>query len=118
MIMRFLFMALLFALAAPSVAAQHIQVDVRKRTRLNGFQGERVSIHTPVLQPGTSVSIAPGIYQLQQDKMPCVVPDTKEVVAIPNVLSELKLAAVAPIPNPATRQGMENVEGLKTPGSK
>ncbi|HVG40246.1 MAG TPA: hypothetical protein VM888_01445 [Chitinophagaceae bacterium] len=31
---------------------------------------------------------APGTYKLRQDNMPCIVPDTKEIAAVPNAWSQ------------------------------
>jgi hypothetical protein len=42
----------------------------------------------------------PGVYNLPQDNMPCIVPDTKEIAAIPNVLTNKEIPFISKIPNP------------------
>jgi hypothetical protein len=45
---------------------------------------------------------APGIYRLPIDRMPCIVPDTKELAVIPNAWkAPITLPYSATIPNPA-----------------
>lgn len=50
----------------------------------------------------------PGVYRLPQDGMPCIVPDTKEVAAIPNGFkgkASIPFTGNPPrIPNPSTTQ--------------
>jgi len=56
----------------------------------------RLTFSKPLKSP------APGIYSMQQDGMPCIIPDTKEITPIPNAW---KGAVTIPfsgnIPNPA-----------------
>jgi len=44
----------------------------------------------------------PGVYRMPQDGMPCVVPDTKEIAAMPNAWKgKLGMPYQGRIPNPA-----------------
>lgn len=53
----------------------------------------------------------PGVYRLQQDGMPCIVPDTKDIAAMPNAFKgEIKVPFVAKpphIPNAAPLQSFQ-----------
>jgi hypothetical protein len=42
----------------------------------------------------------PGVYNLPQDNMPCIVPDTKEIAAIPNAVLKIENPFISKIPNP------------------
>ena len=42
-----------------------------------------------------------GIHYLPQDGMPCIVPDTEDIVAIPNAWSKVEVPFIYKIPNPA-----------------
>ena len=42
----------------------------------------------------------PGIYYLPQDNMPCLVPDTKDIAAIPNAWPQAQVPFKSAIPNP------------------
>ena len=44
---------------------------------------------------------APGIYQLRQDRMPCIIPDTREIAPIPNAWKAVTMPFSGNIPNPA-----------------
>lgn len=45
----------------------------------------------------------PGVYALPQDNMPCLVPDTKEIAAIPNAWGKLSVPFISNIPNPGLK---------------
>jgi hypothetical protein len=46
----------------------------------------------------------PGIYYLPQDNMPCLVPDNKDIAAIPNTWPNVQVPFKTNIPNP----GLQN----------
>ena len=41
----------------------------------------------------------PGIYSLPQDRMPCIVPDTRSIVSIPNAFPNVSVPFITTIPN-------------------
>lgn len=88
----------LFALCALSQTAfSQIDQDEIVKERLEelyreGLDGGKVRCYSLPLKPGggygqnlESIGLRkPGIYALPQDRMPCIVPDTGGIVAIPN----------------------------------
>ena len=46
----------------------------------------------------------PGIYRLSQDGMPCLIPDTKDIAAIPNAVPRVEVPFRSRIPNGAPLQ--------------
>lgn len=51
-----------------------------------------------------SMKEEPGIYYLPQDNMPCIVPGTKDLAAIPNAWPRAQIPFNSTIPNP----GLQN----------
>ena len=45
----------------------------------------------------------PGVYALPHDNMPCLVPDTKDIAAIPNVWRNPSVPFISNIPNPGLK---------------
>ena len=97
--MRLLF-SLCFAAASLSSAAQSDDVHLRQQFRdaINKRLAEERVQNTFRKAPDTSglrpthplaTRKAPGVYALPQDNMPCVVPDTKDVAAIPNAAHQV-----------------------------
>ncbi|MDB5197994.1 MAG: hypothetical protein JWP88_2365 [Flaviaesturariibacter sp.] len=46
-----------------------------------------------------SVPVKPGVYNLPQDGMPCVVPDTEGIAAMPNAVKVVKVPFRSQMPN-------------------
>lgn len=46
----------------------------------------------------------PGVYALPQDNMPCLVPDIKDIAAIPNAWPRPKVPFKSAIPNPGLKE--------------
>lgn len=46
-----------------------------------------------------SKNAAPGVYALPLDRMPCLVPDTKDIAVIPNAGLQYKQPVIGRIPN-------------------
>lgn len=61
-----------------------------------------------------SMKQAPGIHYLPQDNMPCLVPDTKDMAAIPNAWPHVQLPFQSAIPNP----GLQNKPLVDRPKDK
>ncbi len=49
----------------------------------------------------------PGVYALPQDGMPCIVPYTDDIVAIPNAMPQKKAVPFGKIPNATPQTGEE-----------
>jgi hypothetical protein len=94
--MKLLF-SLLFATASFTVSAQVLGPDVEKqidesiRKRVEEDKARKMGPSHPLLkleplpqQQARLVPSKPGVYALPQDNMPCVVPDTGSIAAIPN----------------------------------
>ena len=56
----------------------------------------------------------PGVYHLPQDNMPCFVPDTKEIAAIPNAWPDVQVPFQSKMPNP----GLKNKPLIEQPKDK
>lgn len=83
-----------------------------------GFKNGRYFIKPPndsgIVRNGISLPAKkkPGVYRLQQDGMPCIVPDTKDIAAMPNAFKgEAKVPFLAQpprIPNAAAPKTFPN----------
>lgn len=49
----------------------------------------------------------PGVYALPQDNMPCIVPYTADIVAIPNAMPQKEVVPFGKIPNATPQTGEE-----------
>ena len=93
--MKLLF-SLLLVTASFTVSAQVLGHDVEKqieesiRKRVEEDKARRMGPSHPLLKleaphkPERLVPSEPGVYALPQDNMPCVVPDTNGIAAMPN----------------------------------
>jgi hypothetical protein len=104
---------ILFALCAFSQTAfSQIDQDESVKNRLEelyreGLDGEKLRRFTLPQKPGgvyeqqldVAGSRKPGIYSLPQDRMPCIVPDTGGLVAIPNAFPTAVVPFKTTIPN-------------------
>ncbi len=101
-----------FALFSGTLIAQITTEDVLKRLESldgNHFkkQGNSNLLHTPktfsIDNKKTEIfyNTEPTVYSLVQDGMPCIVPDSRAVVAIPNSFSNVVVPFKSAIPNAA-----------------
>lgn len=64
--------------------------------------------------PGLAKKPKAGIYRLPQDGMPCIVPDTKDIVAMPNAFKGMVktpfMAAPPRIPNAVTPKPLPDTQ--------
>ena len=104
---------LVFSLSACSfsVAAQVDQEEVLKNKMeelyRGGLDGEKLRRFSTPQMPGGVYqqnldvigSRKPGIYSLPQDRMPCIVPDTGNIVLIPNAFPNVSVPFITTIPN-------------------
>lgn len=98
--MKLLF-SLLLMTASLTVSAQVLGPDVEKqieesiRKRVEEDKARRMGHSHPLLKfeaPGEKerlVPSTPGVYALPQDGMPCIVPDTNSIAAMPNAAPEV-----------------------------
>lgn len=107
--MKPLFLLLTFTAAAMAAQAQEFKPDMQKliKSYVENQKGkERFSAPTakesPIYKPGETGK--PGVYALKQDGMPCIVPNTKDIAAIPNAFANKQLSKLAQIPNAAPQQ--------------
>ena len=94
-----------------SASSQTFEVDVPKIMKrseaLKLFRNTTPpqKIHKDSLMEKFRVSVIgkkanPGVYYLPQDNMPCLVPDTKDIAAIPNAWPHVQVPFKSAIPNP------------------
>jgi hypothetical protein len=115
-------MKLVFAvaslLAGPALHAQEFQPDLQKiidNSRLSRLKQDTLGqipnafgYHLPSLEPKV-VKPAPGIYSLPQDGMPCIVPDTQNIAAMPNATRREVTPPANRIPNGVKgKRGLQN----------
>jgi hypothetical protein len=94
--MKLLFTTL-FTAASLSLCAQVAEADIEKqiresiRKRVEEDNARKMGPSHPLLkieplpeQQARLVPKEPGVYALPQDNMPCIVPDTNRIAAIPN----------------------------------
>ena len=101
---------LFFTAFAATAAAQeftpnlqpHIKGFIEKQKAQEKFSAPELN-ELPVLKPGEARK--PGVYALPQDGMPCMVPYTADIVAIPNAFPKKELPRLGKIPNAAPQTG-------------
>jgi hypothetical protein len=54
-----------------------------------------------------SPNYKPGVYALRQDGMPCIVPNTADIAAIPNAMPQKQVVRLGKIPNATPQTGEE-----------
>lgn len=105
-------------LISSALFAQNKEEATKKQEALQLKLNEFIASH-PILKnqllPKDSITIipgkrtlTPGTYFLRQDNMPCIVPDTKEIAAIPNTAPSITLPFKTTIPNPSQKLKIEN----------
>ena len=75
----------------------------------------KTDLHTLAPNLGVEgwVQTKPGVYALPQDNMPCVVPNTKDIAQIPNVMGLKSSVAFGQIPNATPQTGEELRQNFK-----
>jgi len=108
-----LLLALLLCFITSAAFAQIRSEDIIKRlesANSNQFKKleSRKLVFTPkpsnITKTETPFKTEPGVYFLQQDGMPCLVPDVASIAAIPNVFSNVVVPFKPSIPNAAPLQ--------------
>jgi len=107
--MRLFFFVLLFCGKIPVAAAQAVEPDIKKLIEKN--QLSLLKLQAPGLVPQIPHTVTKQQTSLP-GTMPCVVPDTSGLAAMPNALPERNVPAVAAIPNPGLKQGMTFLKSL------
>jgi hypothetical protein len=95
-----------------SSSAQEFKVDVPKIMKQSDVLKKHYEIGKSVNKDSLikkfkdyfSMKSNAGIYYLTQDNMPCIVPDTKDIAAIPNAWPNVQIPFKTTIPNP----GLQN----------
>lgn len=104
----------IFTTAAATAGAQEVNPELKKK--LDEYLQKRApnAIPNPQLKslaPGLGINAGqnrkPGVYALPQDGMPCIVPDTNDIVQIPNALPKKDLPKLGQIPNVTPQTGEE-----------
>jgi hypothetical protein len=108
--MKPLLLLLTFTTAAIAAQAQEFEPDMQKL--LKSYIAKQKGKETfsapnekgfPAYKQGETHK--PGVYALPQDGMPCIVPSTAGIVAIPNAFSKKEAPKLGQIPNAAPRTG-------------
>lgn len=108
--MKLLLLAAFTVLYLSSSAQQSFQVDVPKVMKqsdvLKKLNMKSISKDTLIkkFKDYLSMKQNPGIYYLPQDNMPCLVPDTKDIAAIPNAWPHPSVPFKGTIPNPGLQE--------------
>jgi hypothetical protein len=92
--------------------AQEFKVDVPKIMKHSGilkqWNSSKRSLNRDSLIRGFqnffTMKHNPGVYNLPQDNMPCVVPDTEDVSTMPNPWLQPEAPFKSAIPNPGLRE--------------
>lgn len=96
---------MLFIATGATAAAQLSDTDLKKIFEKNKRLLQKPNIQTPTLQLNRNDKA--GVLSLRQDNMPCFVPDTRAIAAIPNAMPQLQIPAIAAIPNPALKRNLQ-----------
>jgi hypothetical protein len=108
--MKALLLAAFVFFSLDAAAQQNGDSTMKKlREQLNQYQGKKLNVSPlrPLLldtfqlrnKSFTLPGKKPGVYPLRQDRMPCIVPDTNALVAIPNAFGKPVLPFRTEIPN-------------------
>ena len=104
-LLLFVFMV---CVATASAQQQKLQQQKKKELAITNkdFKGTNrkvffsdTALNVPQAQRNIMAQRKPGIYALPLDGMPCIVPDTKSIVAIPNAFIKKDLPKLGKIPN-------------------
>ena len=105
-----IFIAVLFA----SMAMAQSKEDVlQKKWQISMYKKQLDSTGKIVLHYIPTQYVAPGLYTLKQDKMPCKVPNTKAIAPMPNAVAKVqkRFNGIMPNPYPADPLFNEDVIG-------
>ena len=102
-------------LMATGLSAQEFQPDINKLIAQSPFSKIKQDTAKPRLRPFTldlnmlapkavKPKPNPGVYALPQDGMPCIVPDTDAIAAMPNAAKDTKVPPTNRMPNAAPNQ--------------
>ncbi len=94
--------------------AQVFKPDIKKladKAAAQNFQKQnkplvfKARLRQPIVT-STSIKREPGVYALPIDNMPCVVPDTKDIAAMPNALSHFPSLLAGRMPNKGSKNAI------------
>ena len=115
--MKILLLAL-FTTFAATASAQGLDPEMKKKFEEYLQKGnkdvvlkENGSIVVPYAAKRGETKNLPGVYTLPQDGMRYLVPNTKDIAPIPNVMTRLPDVALGKIPNAAAPDGLELLKG-------
>lgn len=87
---------------------QKLQAILDKQKGNNDFVlKEDGSIVVPYKAKKAETNKRSGVYSLPQDGMPCIVPDTKNIAAIPNAFVKKETLKLGQIPNATPQTGQQ-----------
>jgi len=95
---------------ATGLCAQEFQPDINKLIAQSPFAKVKKDTAKPRLLPRTLnlnmlgskvIKRKPGVYTLPQDGMPCIVPDTNSIAAMPNAAKAISVPPANRMPNAA-----------------
>jgi hypothetical protein len=103
-----------FVLTAANLYSQEFQPDLNKliaRSKLSSIKKDTskptlrhpFTLDLKMLAP-KSFNREPGVHALPQDGMPCIVPDTKRIAAMPNAATKHRVPPANRIPNATPEQ--------------
>lgn len=103
-----------FVLTVTNLSAQEFQPDINKLIERSKFSTIKKDTSKPTLRhpfafdlkllAPKSFNREPGVYTLPQDGMPCIIPDTQSIAAIPNATKNSQVPPANRIPNAASEQ--------------
>jgi hypothetical protein len=108
-----LFIAVIIGYSSTGAAQESVTKGLKEKGKLQQFPGVKPTSerNLQAMQPN---KLSPGIYKLPQDNMTCIVPDTKDVVAMPNAASQVKIFFKTNIPNGyKSKVGIKDKNGSK-----
>lgn len=105
---------LAFVITVTNLYAQEFQPDINKliaHSKVSSFKKDTskttprqpLALDLKLLTPRV-LKLQPDTHALPQDGMPCIVPDTKSIAAIPNAAKDDQTPPVNRIPNAASEQ--------------
>lgn len=111
--MKILLLVLLITLTA-NASAQGLDPEMKKKFDTYLQKGNKDVVlkeDGPIVVPykgkRAETGKHPGVYTHPQDGMPYLVPHTKDIAPIPNVMNNMPDVALGKIPNAATPRGLE-----------
>jgi hypothetical protein len=124
--MKWMLLLIIFTSLATTASAQAYDPELKKKfdaflqknrvskITIKDFKGSAgippiadTSIFIPWQGNSKPVLPKPGVYALPQDGMPCVVPYTADIAAIPNAMPQKKVEPFGKIPNATPQTGEE-----------